>query len=140
MVTKDSSEKSLLFFFLWALFTKLIELKQFLLSHLVTCSGLERNRQKWFPLKSSLKYDKVPKTSRTQLVSLNAYQLFRFTLTANLSLRSELFIDKWKAGKFILIDAPNDVVGNRRQHRLLASKFRVKIDSITCTFLKLTMK
>lgn len=59
-----------------------------------------------------------------------------FILTAYLALRPELLIDKREAGELVLIDAADDVVGNRCQHRLFSCKFRVEIDGVACASLK----
>lgn len=56
-------------------------------------------------------------------------------LTANLTLRSELLVDEREAGEFVLVDAAHDVVGNWRQHWLLACEFGVEIDGVACTSL-----
>lgn len=57
-------------------------------------------------------------------------------LTADLSFRAELLIDERKAGELVLVDATNNVVWNRRQHRLFAREFRVEIDGVACASLK----
>lgn len=64
----------------------------------------------------------------------------RVNLAADLPLRAELLVDEGESGELVLVDAANNVVGNRCQHRLLACKFRVKIDSITCASLKFYRK
>lgn len=56
-------------------------------------------------------------------------------LTANLTLRSKLFVDERESAELLLVDAAHDVVGNWRQHRLLASELRVEIDGVACTSL-----
>lgn len=61
-------------------------------------------------------------------------------LADDLPLRAELLVEEREAGELVLVDAADDVVGNGRQHRLLARKFRVEIDGITCASLKLFKK
>lgn len=82
----------------------------------------------------TLKVRQGPDEIKSKGVS-HRYQLVAH-LTANLPFRAKLFVGERKAGKFVLVNASDNVVGNGCQHWFLACKFRVEIDGITCASLK----
>lgn len=127
-MTKRSSK-----LILWALITKLIERSQAAFFVIFPARAGGKFHQKDF---STVKKSKLRTETEERFQPLAA----RFTLTADLPLRAELFVDEGKAGKFVLVDAADDVVGNGRQHRLLAREFRVEIYCVACASLKVDKK
>lgn len=116
----------------WALIAKLIERKQHLSIYLFFVTSFKSSI--FYPEK--LKQIFIARKQRFQGCWIIGRISARHVLKQHLSLLAELLVVEREATKLILIDAANDVVGNGRQHRFLACKFRVEIDGVFCASLK----